>query len=300
MVPGDDNGDPIGAPPSNSDEFDPAELQAAQQYYADYIRQHGIESWGQAQDGYEAYLAQRRLGKSHQDALTGGLTMLGWDKAPGSTQGPISPVDGGSGGGTGIPGDGLGGGYEFTPPPPPFPGVTGNGVPQLPEFRPPAYNTPPAFTYDKFSAPTLEQAKAEPGYAFAAGEGERALQQSAAAKGLLNGGGTLKDILSWGNRFAEQNYGNVFDRSLKAHETGFNDAAGSYAMNVQSQYNQPYEYAYRSAMDTFQPSLLGYSTNAAANQRGNELAYSNAWDRFIQMYQQKRDRVGDAFNYFSM
>lgn len=102
----------------------------------------------------------------------------------------------------------------------------------LPRFDPgPGFAAPPPFSYDNFQAPTLEQAKQNPGYEFSRQEGIGALQNSAAARGVLRTGGTLKDILGWGNKFAEQNYSNVFNRDLTTYGTNRNNAESNYMTN---------------------------------------------------------------------
>ncbi len=119
-----------------------------------------------------------------------------------------------------------------------------------PDFNAPAYVSPGEFTYADFAAPSQADAENEPGYKFARDQGAGALQNSAAARGVLRSGGTLKDILEYGNKFAEQNYGNVYNRAANTY--GINrskawDAYGAHAADIQNQ-NQ---YNYRSAWDTF-------------------------------------------------
>jgi hypothetical protein len=64
-----------------------------------------------------------------------------------------------------------------------------------PGFHGPRFEAPPAFSYDPFTAPTYESAQSDPGYKFAVAEGERALGNSAAAKGIYRTGGTIKNFL---------------------------------------------------------------------------------------------------------
>lgn len=91
-------------------------------------------------------------------------------------------------------------------------GAPANGLGWMPQFTGPTYG---------FVAPTLEEAKAEPGYQFALQEGLGGMQNSAAAKGTLRGGATLKDLIRWGEGFGEQNYGNVYNRSKGLYDTKF-------------------------------------------------------------------------------
>ena len=57
-----------------------------------------------------------------------------------------------------------------------------------------------------------EQFQADPGYAFRQAEGMKALERSAAARGGLLSGGTLKGIQRFGQDLASQEYGNAFNR----------------------------------------------------------------------------------------
>jgi hypothetical protein len=52
----------------------------------------------------------------------------------------------------------------------------------------------------------------DPGYAFRQAEGMKALERSAAARGGLLSGGTLKGIQRFGQDLASQEYGNAFNR----------------------------------------------------------------------------------------
>ena len=58
---------------------------------------------------------------------------------------------------------------------------------------------------------------------------------------MLNSGGTLKDILNYGQNAATQNYQNVVNQDLQAYDT-----------NYQTQYVDPYNFAYSRAKDLFQ------------------------------------------------
>jgi hypothetical protein len=108
-------------------------------------------------------------------------------------------------------------------------------------FQWPVFEAPAAFTYDPFKAPTAEDAANEPGYAFALDQGEKALQNSAAAKGTLRTGGTLKDILGFGQKFAAQNYQGAYDRSANTYQMNRNNAA------------DVWQRAYTSSKDVFAP-----------------------------------------------
>jgi hypothetical protein len=97
---------------------------------------------------------------------------------------------------------------------PPSPGY-------VPEFQSPG----------EFKAPTADSIYADPSYQFRVGEGQRALENSAAAKGVLNSGGTLSDIINYGQHAASQEYSNIFDRSFGIWNGNWNNALTSFRAN---------------------------------------------------------------------
>ena len=78
------------------------------------------------------------------------------------------------------------------------------GVSALPEYETASAYTP--FSMNAFNA--------DPGYQFRMSEGLKALERSAAARGILQSGGTLKDITRFGQDAASQEYENAFRRYL--------------------------------------------------------------------------------------
>jgi len=154
-------------------------------------------------------------------------------------------------------------GYDFSRPTPwEFPEFSAPKFSGIGNFTP-----PPAFQYDAFRAPSLEDARNEPGYEFARGEGQRALETSAAARGIARTGGTLKDLISWGNKFGEQNYGNVFNRGAQTYGMNRENALGNYLTNYNvsrdtfnTNYGQArdiYDRDYQGAIAEFNPKFEG-------------------------------------------
>jgi hypothetical protein len=86
----------------------------------------------------------------------------------------------------------------------------------------------PTWNYADFQAPDANSIYTDPGYRFRVDEGTRALQQSAAAQGHLRTGGTLKDIVGYGQAAASQEYPNVFNRALTAYTTNRQGSQGAY------------------------------------------------------------------------
>lgn len=202
----------------------------------------------------------------------------------GTPDGPAAPAPTGTLGGLLQPFTGT-----FTPPTP-------DPYPSAPVFTPPSYTPPPAFVPDQFTAPTADDALNDPGYKFAADEGERQLAQSKASGGVLNTGGTLKDILAWGQNYAAQRYGDVYNRNYNTYQGNEGAKERAYATNYQGQFVDPYKFAYQGALDTFNPMQSQWNTNMAATQRGNENNYANAYQNFLQSYNQFKDQRDSTFD----
>jgi hypothetical protein len=222
----------------------------------------------------------------------------GWDTRP-----PIDTATGNTAAGWSQGGDGL---WYFTPPqqgddavvgPPEEqtfslrslisqrPSYGGPSMPSynfdpVPEFRAPQPIEPPDFTFDKFNAPTLEDAQNEPGYAHARDEGIRALQQSAAGRGISRTGGTLKDLIKFGNTFAERNYGNVFDRSANTHQMNYGNARDAYTTNWGVD-RDVFDRKYQGARDEYLPKLTEWDRKSAAMVGANNLGFARDWDSYV-------------------
>jgi hypothetical protein len=69
--------------------------------------------------------------------------------------------------------------------------------------------------YENFG---MKQFEADPGYNFRMAEGLKGLERSAAARGLLQSGGTLKGIQQYGQNLASSEYENAFSRYLSQRE----------------------------------------------------------------------------------
>lgn len=130
----------------------------------------------------------------------------------------------------GTPGGGTSGSGAGSPPfqwptynPPPF--TPQNGV-----AAPPTY-TPTTFSYDDYHLPTLAEAQAQPGFLTGLKNGQDAIQTSAAARGTLRGGGTLKDLFNWTNSASEQNYGNVVNQGENAYSLNRWNAFSNWSTN---------------------------------------------------------------------
>lgn len=137
-------------------------------------------------------------------------------------------------------GGGIGGG-----------GGAGDGGAGKPSY---AFPKVPKFLAPEFAAPTYEQALAEPGFAFRLKSGTDALERAAAARGVLRTGGTLKDIIEYGQQFGSQEYSNVFNRALQTYGTQYQAAKDEYAPRL-AQWAAQFDAEKAAALAAFAASL---------------------------------------------
>jgi hypothetical protein len=110
-----------------------------------------------------------------------------------------------------------------------------------------------------------------PAYQFDQQEGQRAIDRSAAARGMDASGRTLKDLTRFGTGLADQTYGNQLSRLLGLNQQGF--AQGMSALGAQnSAYGQGLQgqYGARSSAyggDMASAGTIGQGDIAAANAR---------------------------------
>ena len=124
------------------------------------------------------------------------------------------------------------------PPPPveasgPKPPKGGDGGPGLPGYlgARPQFNLPsaPVFNYPEFQRPDPKSMLDNPAYQFRLKAGQDALERSAAAKGLLRTGGTLKDLIEYSQGFASSEYDREFDRALQSYDRQYRGAHDAFA-----------------------------------------------------------------------
>jgi hypothetical protein len=75
---------------------------------------------------------------------------------------------------------------------------------------------------EKFQAPTDVTEKNDPGYQFRLQEGLKMLDNSAAAKGGLLSGNTLRGEQNYTQDYASNEYGNVYNRAMQEYQNRFN------------------------------------------------------------------------------
>ncbi len=210
--------------------------------------------------------------------------------AVGATTTDLGGGSGGSGGGGTY---GQGGGSSFA-----FPSFTPPVYsPSQGPFQPGQFKAPPAFSYADFKAPTLEEAQNQPGYQFALDQGRKALENSAAARGVLRTGGTLKDLFSWGDKFGEQNYGNVFNQDLTGYQTNRANAADNYRTNYGIS-KDVFDTNYGTSKDAYninnQTGLETYDRLYQGSIAAFNPNFQAATLKFADLYQRDRDKLDAA------
>lgn len=149
------------------------------------------------------------------------------------------------------------------------------------------------------------------------------LNDSGTAKSLLEYGGNAasqeysniwnRDYNAFnaneGNRFGayRENEGNRFKTFMtnetnraQTYDRNRAGAVDTYNTNYQTQFTDPYKAAYQTAIDTWIPqqetwragvdmSKLGYATQTGLVQQDNQTNYGNAWNQFLQGWDQWKD-----------
>lgn len=212
---------------------------------------------------------------SFQEQFQGGLP--DWLKQQIGQTTPVTPPTGGGGPpptGGGAPPPGSIGAMDpsavFQPP------AQQTGMPSWMPTAPGAPGAPDLPTFGKapaYAEPDYEAAMKDPGFQNEISMGRQAMEQSAAARGVLNGGGTLKDINAWGQNLGAQRVNDVKDRSVN-----------NYLLNYQTQYVDPYKYAYQSALDKFNSNLGIWQGQNSQWQTKSQVAQRNAEDTWQQAY----------------
>lgn len=104
----------------------------------------------------------------------------------------------------------------------------------------------------------------DPGYEFRLGEGLGAIEGSAAARGGLYSGATMRDLQKYGQDYASQEFGNVYSRLAGVADAGLNAAQMSGNASMQAAGN------------------VGNALGAAGNaQAAGYIGQGNAWNNGI-------------------
>jgi len=186
-----------------------------------------------------------------------------------TANGPWTDDNGGPGGTLTNPSAGAGAGAgagsgTTTGPAPSFNAPTFTA----PTFNAPGYTPPPAFKFDDFKAPSVDEALNDPGYQFRLQQGQNSLQNWAAARGTLNDSGTAKSLIDYGQNAGSQEYQNVYNRDFNTWNANLGNAMNTYATNYGSQYLDPYSIQFQGANAAFAPQMAGFQANVGSGMAG--------------------------------
>lgn len=185
-----------------------------------------------------------------------------------NTPRPSGPQPSGGGGG--------GGGFQSNM------GDFGQGnYGDVPDFNAPRWQAPPEFVYDKkFAAPDEAGLQKDPGFQFRLDQGRKALEASAAGKGILRTGGTLKDLVNYGQNFATNEYANVYNRNFNEYKFDYDKEADIYARNYNLK-RDVFDRNYKAAYDEYAPKLTGWQTNTNNKARAQEALFNREWQMYL-------------------
>jgi hypothetical protein len=166
---------------------------------------------------------------------------------------PIPTATPGAGGVGAAPGGGGPGytmGYDYGGGAYPLSSVQGQGL--MAPFSA-AFQNPGGF-----QVPGYEDAANDPAHQFRMREGQQAIERSAAAKGTLLTGGTLKDLAAYAQGLASEEYDKIYGRRLGENRMAYDRAWNEY-MGAHNIYDTNRKFQYGSMRD-----MAGLGLNAAS------------------------------------
>lgn len=192
-----------------------------------------------------------------------------------------------------------------TPPPPSGGGPPPAAAPQTaqaapqgaaPTFQAPGFTKPPAFSYADFVAPNPGDLDKDPSYLYTLRSEQDAIQKSAAARGVLNTGGTINDLLLNAKDIASTGYSNLWNRKMGEYATNRGNAAENYRTNYDTQFRDPYQYQYQSAQDQYNSQAHAYDLSQQYGWYGKLFDFDK--EKFG--WQQNQDLFNDKYKLLSL
>lgn len=177
------------------------------------------------------------------------------------------------------------------PPPPTSAGPNGSPYPSgapAPVFTPPPVQQAPAFSYGDFVAPQPSDLENDPFYKYTLKTEQDAIARSAAARAVLNTGGTVNDLLGNAAGIASAGYKDLFGRAFQTYSANRANAAENYRTNYDTQFQDPWSQRYKSAQDVYD-----------SQQHNFDLGNSYAWANRLFGEQQANDAFDRKFRIFS-
>lgn len=178
--------------------------------------------------------------------------------------------------------------------------------PGAPTFTPPTYTPPPAFSYADFVAPDPQELQNDPNFKYTLKTEQDAINRSAAARGVLNTGGTINDLLVNANDVTSQGYQNLWTRKMGEYAANRGNAVDAYNTNYKTQYVDPYTFADTAAQDMWNANSHNFDQgqfytqhnidqNQATATHNTDLNRQFDWYKTLFGYQQQQDEWDRKF-----
>ena len=202
----------------------------------------------------------------------------------------------GQGGANGAGGSYSGSSFGKAPNPTPF---------NFPQFQSPGafnygeYNPLDPFKGPEWKAPTDVSDANDPGYSARLREGQKAIERSAAAKGTLVTGGTLKDLSNYAQDYAANEYQNVYNRAFQDYSTNYQRQASEYDRAAQEHfrdYTTNRSNAFENYTTNFQNALNAYKTNFETQFQPWQANYQQAYQTWQGNMNAAQQQWQNAFN----
>ena len=165
------------------------------------------------------------------------------------------------------------------------PAWKGPDIPDVADFSYKPWEAP-----DEFKAPTMEEAQAAPGFQMRMEQGRKALEASAASKGMLRSGQTYTDLMDYGQRMGEMGYQDVYGRRAKEYDrsrrnlerdygTGYDTARDIYGIGRENILGR-YGLEFGEAQQQYEPRMAQWEMEARNYPARRTEKYNQAWTRF--------------------
>jgi hypothetical protein len=175
--------------------------------------------------------------------------------------------------------------------PPPYASAAYGGPnwtpPVLPANLQQSY-VPPTWS-EQFTAPTAEQARQTPGYQFTLGEGQNAIQRSAAAKGSILNPGTLKALDRYSQGLADTTYAGTYQRAFDEYRSRYGQFTDAAQLGLQGRQQNYGEYQGQAGLGLTanQNQYARYLDDEARKRADYGLNYTtqsaDPWSRYAQL-----------------
>jgi hypothetical protein len=138
----------------------------------------------------------------------------------------------------------------------------------------------------RFKATAATDITSGPGYQFRHDQSLEGVEQSAAGRGTLRTGRTLKDIATFNSGLASQEYGNVYNRRFREYDMNYDNLWDTYTGNR--------GFAFEVEQAKYQPKFANWQTQAAAARSAGDQTFARMWDVYLQKAGAWDDTVDDV------